>query len=113
MRGIYCYIVLYQQRRILCYIVVLLGDNILWGIKRSTTEPRGMIPRRIVIPGHDSMLNCDQGHDSMLNNDTVTLPRLIVNRAKIPLCIMNPGHDCRLICDPGLIRRRIVTHVNN
>ena len=25
---------------IFCYIVVLLGDNILWGIKRSTTEPQ-------------------------------------------------------------------------
>ena len=34
--GIYCYIVFYQQRRIFCYIVVFLGDNILWGIKRST-----------------------------------------------------------------------------
>ena len=39
MRGIYCYIVLYQQPRIFCYIVILLGDNILWGIKRSTTVP--------------------------------------------------------------------------
>ena len=39
LRGVYCYIVFYQQHRIFCYIVVLLGDNILWGIKRSTTVP--------------------------------------------------------------------------
>ena len=37
LRGIYCYIVFYQQRRIFCYNSSLPGDNILWGIKRSTT----------------------------------------------------------------------------
>ena len=43
LRGIYCYIVFYQQRRIFCYIVVFLGDNILWGIKRSTTAQSAYI----------------------------------------------------------------------
>ena len=49
-------------------------------------DPRGMIQRTIVTPGHDARLNCVQGHDSTLNN---TSKQFRVN--------CDPGSRC----DPG------------
>ena len=60
LRGIYCYKVFYQKRRIFCYIVVFLGDNILWGIKRSTTV--------LVNDLNDNRIKCLQNIIRMLSH---------------------------------------------